>query len=291
MNYVFDACALIALLNEEPGKEIVTDLLKKAADKEITVYMSAVNLVEVFYGYIRDLGIPGARLVIEKVNRLPIIIVDVISSLVISEASRLKGTYKMSTADAVGLATALELSAVSLPLDGKMYISVITRIEVLAYPYMKAEEETAKANRTFGIHLGLRHPPGADGNAHSRFVLYRYPRFRSLVVQGLPVYLVLPRFPSGGPGGYFHAACHRFPAGKGVFRFGRIVQGKGKTPLYPRQGGSGSNRSQLSPAGRYGQDGPVCPPGADYHGLFAEVVVYRHPRFRTRGVHRLLFYA
>ncbi|MDR2246446.1 MAG: type II toxin-antitoxin system VapC family toxin [Treponema sp.] len=33
-------------------------------------------------------------------------------------------------------------SSVSLPLDGKMYISVITRIEALAYPNMKAEEET-----------------------------------------------------------------------------------------------------------------------------------------------------
>jgi predicted nucleic acid-binding protein len=29
----------------------------------------------------------------------------------------------------------------SLPLDGKIYISVITRIEALAYPNMKAEEE------------------------------------------------------------------------------------------------------------------------------------------------------
>jgi predicted nucleic acid-binding protein len=30
----------------------------------------------------------------------------------------------------------------SLPFDGKMYISVITRIEILAHPNMKAEEET-----------------------------------------------------------------------------------------------------------------------------------------------------
>jgi predicted nucleic acid-binding protein len=33
-------------------------------------------------------------------------------------------------------------SSVNLPLDGKIYISVITRIEALAYPNMKAEEET-----------------------------------------------------------------------------------------------------------------------------------------------------
>jgi predicted nucleic acid-binding protein len=99
VNYTLDACALIAFLNGEPGREIVADLLKKAADKEITIYMSAVNLVEVFYGYIRDLGISESQ------------------PLVISAASRFKGTYKISIADAFRLAAAAGLSATFVTSD------------------------------------------------------------------------------------------------------------------------------------------------------------------------------
>jgi predicted nucleic acid-binding protein len=114
-----DACALIAFLNGEKGQEIVGDLLKKAVDREITLYISAVNLVEVFYGYIKDLGISGAQPVIEKVNKLPIITVDTIPPFVIAEASRLKGSYKMSTADAFGLAAAANLSGTFVTSDHK----------------------------------------------------------------------------------------------------------------------------------------------------------------------------
>jgi predicted nucleic acid-binding protein len=42
--------------------------------------------------------------------------------------------------------------AAALPVDGKLYISVITRIEVLAYPKMTAEEE----EKIFAV---LRHIP------------------------------------------------------------------------------------------------------------------------------------
>jgi predicted nucleic acid-binding protein len=117
LNYILDACALIAFLNDEGGKEIVRDLLKKAVDREITLYISAVNLAEVFYGYIKDLGISGAQPVIEKVNKLPIITIDTIPPFVIAEASRLKGSYKMSTADAFGLAATVNLSGTFVTSD------------------------------------------------------------------------------------------------------------------------------------------------------------------------------
>jgi PIN domain nuclease of toxin-antitoxin system len=48
VNYILDACALIAFLNEEPGQEIVADLLKKAQKGEAAIYMSIVNLIEVY---------------------------------------------------------------------------------------------------------------------------------------------------------------------------------------------------------------------------------------------------
>ena len=45
--YLLDACALLALLNQEFGKgfEKVKDLFDRAVNDEITLYMSLVNLI------------------------------------------------------------------------------------------------------------------------------------------------------------------------------------------------------------------------------------------------------
>ncbi|GHU67564.1 hypothetical protein FACS189447_09840 [Spirochaetia bacterium] len=47
--YCLDACALITLIKQEPGVEIVRDLLRRAAAAEAVVYISAVNLSEVIW--------------------------------------------------------------------------------------------------------------------------------------------------------------------------------------------------------------------------------------------------
>jgi len=61
MIFVFDACALIAYLNNEPGSDVIQ-------------------------------------------------VVPVISEKIFHEAARLKAAYKMSIADGIGIATAIELS-------------------------------------------------------------------------------------------------------------------------------------------------------------------------------------
>jgi PIN domain nuclease of toxin-antitoxin system len=43
MTYILDACALIALINKEPGGDKVKDLLEQASAGEITVAMSTVD--------------------------------------------------------------------------------------------------------------------------------------------------------------------------------------------------------------------------------------------------------
>jgi predicted nucleic acid-binding protein len=121
MIYVLDACALIALLNKEEGKEAVKDILKKAIDEEDTVvYISVVNLIEVYYGYIRELGGEEATIILEKIYAAPIKIIETISSPVYMEASRLKAAYKMSLADAIGLATAINLKGYFVTSDGEL---------------------------------------------------------------------------------------------------------------------------------------------------------------------------
>ncbi len=110
MTYVLDACALISCLNDEPGGDIVDNLLINATDGKSSIYMNIVNLIEVHYASIRSLGSDRAVLILEEILAAPIQVVSVFSNALFQQASRLKASYKCSIADAIGLATAIELS-------------------------------------------------------------------------------------------------------------------------------------------------------------------------------------
>jgi len=110
MNYNFDACALIAFLNDEEGAEKIENILNQSVTNDVSVSMSIVNLLEVYYGELRDKGNDIAQIVLDMVQYYSIKIVNTISEQVFMEASRLKAGYKISLADCIGLATTLELS-------------------------------------------------------------------------------------------------------------------------------------------------------------------------------------
>jgi len=110
MVYIFDACALLTYLNDEQGSETVDDLLKKAVDGKIEIYMNIVNLIEVHYANIRSFGSDQAAVILEKILAVPIKVVSVFSDAIFQQSSRLKALYKCSIADAIGIATAIELS-------------------------------------------------------------------------------------------------------------------------------------------------------------------------------------
>jgi PIN domain nuclease of toxin-antitoxin system len=57
-NYVLDACALlVAVLKGENGAEDVDSLFQQAAQGEAALCMSIINLLEVYYGFIGDIGL------------------------------------------------------------------------------------------------------------------------------------------------------------------------------------------------------------------------------------------
>jgi len=117
MIYIFDACALISYLHNETGSDIVFDLLKKAADGECAACMNIINLIEVHYANIRSLGAEQAAAILEKILSIPIKVVSDISDTVFQQTARLKASYKCSLADAIGLATAIELSGTFVTAD------------------------------------------------------------------------------------------------------------------------------------------------------------------------------
>ena len=49
--YILDACALIAVLNQENGAEPVKKILEQAETKKVKIYLNKINLLEVYYGY------------------------------------------------------------------------------------------------------------------------------------------------------------------------------------------------------------------------------------------------
>ena len=110
MRYIIDACALLAFLNDEEGADKIEYLLNQSAVTDISISMSIINLLEVYYGELRDKGADVAQIVLDIVQHYSIKIINTVSEQIFREAARLKAAYKMSLADCIGLATAIEHS-------------------------------------------------------------------------------------------------------------------------------------------------------------------------------------
>jgi predicted nucleic acid-binding protein len=110
--YVLDACAVIAFLNKEAGAETVANLVKKAEAKEISLYMTSIQALEVYYDRIRVKGRDYADTFLQALYASSIKIIDHVSRSNIRFAGHLKTRYSISLADAIVCAAAYSLSAV-----------------------------------------------------------------------------------------------------------------------------------------------------------------------------------
>ena len=110
MCYILDACALLAFLNDEENADKIEELLNQSIAGEVSISMSIINLLEVYYSELREKGVEIAQVVLDMVQYYSIHIVDTVSEQAFLEAARMKVTYKMSLGDCIGLATAVELS-------------------------------------------------------------------------------------------------------------------------------------------------------------------------------------
>ena len=115
--YVLDACALIALLRNEPGADKVATVINFANNDEAEIVMHRINLLEVFYDVYRSLGREKATLILTEIVKRPITINAEITDEIFVEAGRLKATYKVSLADSIALAQALAMGGSLLTAD------------------------------------------------------------------------------------------------------------------------------------------------------------------------------
>lgn len=133
---ILDACALIAFLNEEPGKDVVKEVLMKAYTGETTVIMNKLNLLEVYYDIYRRCGKAAAAEMHEVIADTPIHVISELSNDVFNEAGRLKATYKISIADSVALAEA-SVSGGSLLTSDHHEFDVVEQSEGIKFHWIR----------------------------------------------------------------------------------------------------------------------------------------------------------
>jgi predicted nucleic acid-binding protein len=121
LNYVLDACALIAFLNKESEAIKVKSLFERTNTEDISIFISVFNLIEVYYDFIKKHGeVEQADEIMRDIDELPIEIIKTVSHAVYRETARLKGFYRISLADAVACATAKSLGATLITKDGEI---------------------------------------------------------------------------------------------------------------------------------------------------------------------------
>jgi len=105
--FVLDACAVLALLKEEQGVDVVKGVIESNAP----IILHSVTLLEIYYNIAKELGIDSADLFFEQIIQTKIEIIYEITESTIKNAGYYKSRYKISLGDSFVLATAKEISA------------------------------------------------------------------------------------------------------------------------------------------------------------------------------------
>jgi len=118
--FLLDSWAMLALVYEEkPASDRVEQLLHQAVDGEVHLFLSLINLGEIFYIVGARRGLAAAQKMVAYIKRLPIQFIAVDEERVLF-AARFKATHRISYADAFAAAAAVEMEAVLLTGDPEL---------------------------------------------------------------------------------------------------------------------------------------------------------------------------
>ena len=106
--YVFDSYALLALLEDEKGADLIASILTK---QENQIYLSIINMGEIYYLVLRRKGMEQAEKVIESISLDDTITVAEASWAGVRAAASVKAEGGLFYADAFAVALAKELQA------------------------------------------------------------------------------------------------------------------------------------------------------------------------------------
>ena len=101
--YVLDAWAVMAYLDGEPAGKNVETLIVGAHENELPLFMSVVNVAEVWYTFARETTATEADEALDELKQLGIQFAEVTLDLAL-EGARFKARHKLSLADALAAA-------------------------------------------------------------------------------------------------------------------------------------------------------------------------------------------
>lgn len=118
MIYIFDASAIIAYLDGEPGSGLVDSLLKNFDN---TCYVHAINLCEIYYTYIRRKNEQTANRILLDLKMAGLVERQDMGSEFWQRVGELKARGRISLADCFCIALAEELSGEVVTSDRKEF--------------------------------------------------------------------------------------------------------------------------------------------------------------------------
>jgi PIN domain nuclease of toxin-antitoxin system len=142
--YVLDACAIIALLKNEKGADIIDSVFVRAKTGDCSVSISKYNLLEMYYGFYREDGKDFAEQQVQAVKNSGITIIDTLSDAVFSEAGRLKAHYQISLADAIVLSHGIVDNAIIISSDHHEF-DVVEQAEKISF--LRSDEAGASKGK------------------------------------------------------------------------------------------------------------------------------------------------
>ena len=115
-SYVLDSYAMIAHFEDEAGGSQVRKVLKAAHAGKTTLYMSVINLGEIYYNTYRERGREKADEAVFLLRQLPVTIVDADIEMTI-EAAELKSLHPVAYADCFAAALGIRNKAIVITGD------------------------------------------------------------------------------------------------------------------------------------------------------------------------------
>jgi predicted nucleic acid-binding protein len=125
---VLDASAVIFFLEDQPGGEVVEQLVADGLAGRAELFMSVVNWGEVFYSTWKAHGPDAARQAIAEISQIPIQIIPADSDLTKS-AAELRAKHDLPYADCFAAALSKKWDA-ELVTSDRHFVRISSHIEV-----------------------------------------------------------------------------------------------------------------------------------------------------------------
>lgn len=131
---LFDTSAILALLREESGADTVAGLLRQhqTGGKYL---LAQISLTEIYYVVWQTAGQVAARETMVRLKSLPLAIAVPTERIALA-AGRIKALQRLSLADAIIAATAVEYHATLVHKDPE-YMVLADRMKMLPLPFKK----------------------------------------------------------------------------------------------------------------------------------------------------------